>query len=43
MTNQSDTLLRTVLGPSLQTASIRAVLLLAGFSAIGAAFALLLR
>ncbi len=43
MPNQSDALLRTVLGPTLQTAAIRAVLLLAAFAALGAIFAWLLR
>lgn len=36
MSNPSDTLLRTVLGPTLQTAAVRAVLFLAGFALIGA-------
>jgi hypothetical protein len=36
MPNQSDTMLRTVLGPTLQVASLRAVLLLAAFAFVGA-------
>jgi hypothetical protein len=43
MPNPSDTLLRSVLGPTLQTAAIRAVLLLAAFAALGAICAWLLR
>ncbi len=43
MPNKSDTILRAVLGPTLQTASLRAVLLLAAFAALGAASAWLLR
>ena len=43
MSNPSDTLLRTVLGPTLQTAAIRAVLLLAAFAVLGGLFAWLLR
>ena len=40
--NSSDTLLRTVLGPTLQGGALRAVGILAGFSAVGAFFAYLL-
>jgi len=36
MPNPSDTLLRTVLGQSLQSAAARAVILLAAFAALGA-------
>ena len=36
MPNPSDTVLRAVLGPTLQTAALRAILLLAGFAFIGA-------
>jgi hypothetical protein len=36
MPNSSDTALRAVLGPTLQTAALRAVLLLAAFAFIGA-------
>ena len=43
MINSSDSILRTVLGPTLQTAAVRAVLLLAAFAAIGALFTWLLR
>lgn len=43
MPNPSDTLLRNVLGPTLQTAAIRAVLLLAAFAVCGAALAWLFR
>ncbi len=43
MPNTSDTILRAVLGPTLQTASVRAVLLLAAFAALGAATTWFLR
>jgi len=43
MANPSDDILRTVLGPTLQTAALRAVLLLAGFAVIGAAVAWIVR
>ena len=43
MPNPSDTLLRNALGPTLQTAAIRAVLFLAGFAVIGAVIAWLFR
>ncbi len=43
MPNPSDTLLRTVLGPTLQGAAARAVMLLAAFSALGAIVAWLVR
>ena len=43
MPNPSDTLLRSVLGPTLQTAALRAVLLLALFAALGAFCTWLLR
>ena len=43
MVNPSDTLLRSALGPNLQTASVRALLLLAAFSAVGALLAWLVR
>ena len=43
MPNPSDTLLRNVLGPNLQTAALRAVLILAGFAALGAICAWLVR
>lgn len=36
MPNPSDTRLRAVLGPTLQTASLRAVMLLAAFAFLGA-------
>ena len=36
MPNPSDSLLRAVLGPTLQTAALRAVLLLAAFALLGA-------
>lgn len=36
MANDSDTILRNVLGANLQTGAIRAILLLAAFSFIGA-------
>ena len=36
MPNPSDTLLRTVLGETLQGGAVRAVMLLAAFSALGA-------
>ena len=39
MPNPSDTLLRTVLGETLQGAAARAVMLLAAFSALGAIIA----
>lgn len=42
MPNSSDTILRAVLGPTLQTASLRAILILAAFSAVGAALAWLM-
>lgn len=42
MPNPSDTLLRTVLGPTLQGAAARAVMLLAAFAALGAVVAWLL-
>lgn len=42
MANPSDTLLRNVLGPNLQTASLRAILALAAFAVIGALLAWLL-
>ena len=43
MSNPSDSVLRTVLGPTLQTAALRAVLLLGGFAVIGAICAWLVR
>lgn len=43
MANPSDNLLRTVLGPTLQTAALRAVLLLAAFAVVGAGCTYLLR
>ena len=43
MANPSDTILRTVLGPTLQTAALRAILLIAAFAALGAACTWLLR
>lgn len=43
MPNPSDTLLRRVLGPTLQGAAARAVIILAAFSALGAAVAWLVR
>jgi hypothetical protein len=43
MANPSDNLLRTVLGATLQTAALRAVLLLAVFAALGAGCTYLLR
>lgn len=36
MPNSSDTVLRAVLGPTLQTGALRAILLLAAFAFIGA-------
>ncbi len=36
MPNPSDTMLRNVLGPNLQVAALRAVLLLAAFAFLGA-------
>ena len=39
--NDSDNLLRTVLGPNLQTGALRAVLLLAAFAFLGALLAYL--
>ncbi len=36
MANPSDSLLRNLLGPSLQTAAMRAVLLLGAFAVLGA-------
>ncbi len=35
MSNPSDTMLRNILGPSLQTASLRAILLVAALAFIG--------
>jgi hypothetical protein len=43
MVNPSDNILRAVLGRTLQTASLRAVLLLAVFAALGAACTYILR
>ncbi len=43
MPNPSDTLLRTVLGPTLQVAAVRAILLLAAFAFLGAGCTWLLR
>lgn len=42
MSNQSDTILRTILGPSLQTASMRAILLIAALAFVGSGCAYLL-
>lgn len=41
--NPSDSILRTILGPNLQVGAIRAILILALFSALGAAAAFLAR
>ena len=41
--NTSDNILRTVLGPNLQVGALRAVLILAAFSALGALAAYLIR
>ena len=41
MPRDSDTILRTVLGTNLQTGALRAILLLAAFSLIGALLAFL--
>ncbi len=41
--NDSDNLLRTVLGSNLQTGALRSVLLLVAFSVVGALLAYLLR
>ncbi len=43
MPNPSDTLLRTVLGQSLQTGAARAVILLGAFAALGAFVTWLIR
>ena len=43
MPNQSDTILRNVLGPTLQTASVRAILILAAFAVVGSGLAWLVR
>lgn len=43
MANPSDALLRRVLGQSLQTGAFRAILMLAGFSFVGALVAYLVR
>ncbi|HYZ62231.1 MAG TPA: hypothetical protein VE650_07235 [Acetobacteraceae bacterium] len=43
MPNPSDAILRKVLGPTLQTGALRAVLLLAAFAAVGAGCTWLLR
>lgn len=43
MSNPSDSILRTVLGPTLQTAALRAILLLAGFAVLGSLCAWLIR
>ena len=43
MANPSDALLRRVLGQSLQTGAFRAILILAGFSFVGALVAYLVR
>jgi hypothetical protein len=43
MANPSDNLLRAVLGSTLQTAAMRAVLLLAAFAALGAGCTYILR
>ena len=42
MPNQSDTILRTVLGPTLQTAALRAILILAAFAFVGGGLAWLI-
>ncbi len=36
MSNSSDAMLRSVLGPNLQVAALRAILLLAAFAFVGA-------
>ncbi len=41
--NPSDNVLRTVLGPTLQGGALRAILILAGFSFLGAVVAWLVR
>lgn len=41
--NTSDSILRTVLGPNLQGGAIRAILILAAFSALGALVAFAIR
>ncbi len=41
--NTSDTILRAILGPNLQIGALRAILILAAFSAIGALAAYLIR
>ena len=43
MAQDSDSILRTVLGDNLQTGAMRAILLLAAFSAVGAFVAFILR
>ena len=43
MPNDNDSLLRSVLGDTLQTGAVRAVLLLAAFSFLGALVAFVLR
>lgn len=43
MARDSDSILRSVLGDNLQTGAMRAVLILAAFSAVGALLAMLLR
>ena len=43
MAHDSDSILRSVLGNNLQTGAMRAILLLAAFSAVGAFFAFILR
>lgn len=35
MPNPSDTIMRSVLGPTLQTAALRAILILAAFAFVG--------
>lgn len=43
MANTSDTILRAVLGDTLQTGALRAILILGAFSAVGAVVAWLVR
>ena len=43
MTNTSDTILRKVLGTTLQTGALRAVLLLGAFTFVGALVAWIIR
>ncbi len=43
MVKDSDTILRNILGDNLQTGALRAVLILAAFSAAGALLVMLIR